>query len=321
MHLIVCSACRGSRLASMSPASGVELLRCQDCGSSQTNPRPTLLELETNYSQAYYGPENVKFIPALEQAVNWITQSRVRKINSLLKPGSKVLEIGCGRGLLLKSLSQLGHECHGTERSALAAARASRTAGIKVYTQALHECGLPGSYFDLVILWHVLEHLEDPRETLGVIFRLTKPDGQLLLEVPNYSSLQARLSGKHWFHLDMAHHLHHFSRSGLQRLLINTGFRLSKTSTFNLEQCPYGALQSFLNLLGLPKEQLYQILKREINPSAPIKLINCLLAAMLLLPATLFSFLEASVNRGGVLRVVAQRNENVLPNPADQDAH
>jgi 2-polyprenyl-3-methyl-5-hydroxy-6-metoxy-1,4-benzoquinol methylase len=88
--------------------------------------------LEAQYSEAYYGPDNVKFVPAVEAFVAWMTRKRAEQVHTLMSEQGRILEIGCGRGLLLQQLAVLGHECHGIERSELAARRAGqrRTSGL-----------------------------------------------------------------------------------------------------------------------------------------------------------------------------------------------
>jgi 2-polyprenyl-3-methyl-5-hydroxy-6-metoxy-1,4-benzoquinol methylase len=149
---------------------------------SYTHPRHNLTQLEEHYSEKYYGPENVKFLLLFESLVGWITARRARKIHQRVAPHSRILEIGCGRGLLLKNLAQLGHECHGSERSELAAQRARKTVGLQIYTTQLEQSDLEPNSFDLVILWHVLEHLEDPEQHLSFLNHLLRPGGLLLLE-------------------------------------------------------------------------------------------------------------------------------------------
>jgi hypothetical protein len=192
--------------------------------------------------------------------------------------------------------------------------------GVKIYTTPLEECGFQEGSFDLAILWHVLEHLEDPSQTFELLSQLLKAGGLLLLEVPNYSSIQSRLAGKHWFHLDTEHHLHHFSNQGLQRLLRRRGFEILKTSTFSAEQCPYGALQSFLNMIGFPREQLYRLLKREIAQPFLKKSVHYALAALLTPAAASFSLAEALLGKGGVLRVTARKLQPE-DGPTSKDAY
>jgi SAM-dependent methyltransferase len=308
MFINACGVCGSSHLLMLPTVlEEIYLLTCQECGTAATFPPPNPEELEQQYSEVYYGRENVKFIATIERVIYALTQRRARWIGGKISAHSKILEIGCGRGILLKALSQLGHECHGIERSRLAAARAQRTPGIEVYAKPLEQCKLPENYFDLVIFWHVLEHLENPAETLHQVSKLLRPGGMLIIEVPNLSSLQSRVFGKHWLHLDLERHLFHFSAGGLSKLLETCGFHQASLRTFSLEQCPFGVLQSFLNWLGLPRGAFYKILKREVSPPLAEKLFHCALAAAALGPATLFALAECLLGRGGVLRVTAQR--------------
>ncbi len=308
MSAETCMACGSSRF-SVDPISSERfcLVRCAGCGLAFTNPKPSAEELEKHYSQAYYGPENIKFLPVLEKILNWITKRRARWINKKIRPHSRVLEIGCGRGVLLEALSHLGHECHGTERSNLAATRAQRIVEIKIYTDPFEQYELPENYFDVVILWHVLEHLENPVLTLTHVSNLLRPRGVLIIEVPNLSSLQARLTGKHWFHLDIQRHLYHFTAKGLTTLLENCGFQIMKMTTFSWEQCPFGALQSFLNGLGLRPQTFYKLLKREVSLRFSSKLFHYSLAGGFFLPSVLLAGLESLAGRGGVIRVTTQK--------------
>lgn len=312
MNPETCVACGSARFSVISTRSVTfHLRRCGQCGTAWTHPKPSTEELETSYSESYYGPENVKFVSVLESVVGWIAQRRAGWIHQKIKAHSRILEIGCGRGLLLNVLSRLGHECHGTERSGLAAKRAQTTVGVKVYTAPLDHCNLEKESFDLVILWHVLEHLENPGQTLAQVFELLRAGGMLVLEVPNLSSLQSRLTGKHWFHLDIERHLFHFPAAGLRKLLKATGFIVIEKGTFSWEQCPFGVLQSFLNSLGLGSDRFYKLLKREIVLPFPLKLLQYALAATLVFPATVFAGFESLLGTGGVIRVTARKTSGI----------
>jgi len=307
MPVTVCIACGADQFGGARLDQENRSLRtCAGCGTSETVPKPDPATLEAQYSEAYYGPDNVKFVPAVEAFVAWMTQKRAARVHALMGGQGRILEIGCGRGLLLHQLAQLGHECHGIERSTLAARRAAQTEGLRIYTQPLEECHFTGQQFDAVILWHVLEHLDHPQATLALISRLLKPGGLLYLEVPNLTSLQSCATGKNWFHLDLEHHLYHFSPDGLRRLLLSSGFQVEKTTTLSLEQGPYGVLQSWLNVIGGERGRFYQILKREISPALRVKLGQFALAGTLAVPSLFFALIEAAIGRGGVLRVVAR---------------
>jgi len=311
MLATACVACGADQLGAPGLDEENRSLRtCAACGTSETFPKPDPATLEGQYSEAYYGPDNVKFVPSVEAFVAWMTRKRAARVHALIGRRGRILEIGCGRGLLLRHLAQLGHECHGIERSPLAARRAAQSKELRVYTQPLEKCPFAEQYFDAVILWHVLEHLDHPQTTLAQISRLLKPGGLLYLEVPNLSSLQSCSTSKNWFHLDLDHHLYHFSLNGLQRLLLSTGFKVEQTTTWSFEQGPYGVLQSWLNATGMEHNKLYRILKREISPTMSTKLGQLAIAGILALPSLFFALVESAIGRGGVLRVVARSGRN-----------
>ena len=158
-----------------------------------------------------------------------------------------MLDVGCGRGVLLSALAERGFESHGFEVSPAAAAGVDPRA-IMGFGKNLEEAAYPRSYFDQVIIWHVLEHLPDPRRTLDEIPPCLKPGGRLVVAVPNYSSLQARCFGAGWFHLDPPRHLYHFPVEGLRRLLESTGFQVDREHHFSLRQNPFGWVQSAAQL-------------------------------------------------------------------------
>jgi SAM-dependent methyltransferase len=308
MNLEACPGC-GFQEFDHKPSAfpGFRLSCCRQCGTAWTSPRPSPEELELYYRSDYYGPENDKFVKPMEMAVEWMNRARARQLHRLLQAPGRVLEIGCGRGLLLYQLARLGHECYGIERSSLAAARARRIAALQVFTRSLEDCRFADCSFDLVVLWHVLEHLENPNDVLKEVHRVLKPGGALVLEVPNFSSLQAQLFGKKWFHLDIPRHLVHYSRNGILQLLNSRQFAVQQVSTMSLEQAPFGALQSLLNCLNFPPETLYKILKREIQVPIMTKGLHMGLAAVLILPSFVFSVVETLFGKGAVLRVFARR--------------
>ncbi len=305
---LACVACGSAFFQLFEPeVPEIEIWRCRTCGTACRYPQPRTEQLDRHYAEDYYGPDNVKFLGTIERVIAWWTRRRALRIDKQIGCRGRVLEIGCGRGLLLRELARLGHECHGTERSELAARRARATAGIHVCTKPLEECGFPEAYFDFVVLWHVLEHLPAPGQTLQLLAKLLKPGGVLYLEVPSLSSWQAQLSGRNWFHLDPDRHLFHFTADGLRQLLGRQHFHYLRRATLSLEQGPYGVLQSWLNGLGFRPQKLYRILKRELAVTTAERWLQFGLAALLLVPAWGFAMLESCFGRGGILRVMARR--------------
>ncbi|MCA9077552.1 MAG: class I SAM-dependent methyltransferase [Planctomycetaceae bacterium] len=236
------------------------LATCLECGLGRLHPLPSPEELGRFYPNEYYGSPGAKFEPMTEAIVRMVGTVHVQSLSRNLQPGSRILDIGCGRGVLLSSLADRGHEVHGMDVSETAVAGADPRADIRV-APCITEVGYPSDHFDQVILWHVLEHLTNPREVLSEINRILKPGGQVIVAVPNFSSWQARWSGAAWFHLDLPRHLFHFPVSGLRRLLTRTDFTVTREQHFSLRQNPFGWVQSAMNKRStLPRNALYNLL-------------------------------------------------------------
>jgi 2-polyprenyl-3-methyl-5-hydroxy-6-metoxy-1,4-benzoquinol methylase len=164
----------------------------------------------------------------------------------------RVLDVGCGRGHLLTAMAQRGWECYGTELSAFPGDERPQPPGagrVTILRGAVEDLPLEHAFFDIVSIWHVLEHVRNPSTTLQTIARTLKQGGVLALAVPNYSSLQRIVFGKHWFHLDCPRHLYHFRRDLLLNWLDEYGLTVEKVGTFSAEQNLFGFVQSALNVI------------------------------------------------------------------------
>lgn len=155
-------------------------------------------------------------------------QRRARWCAHGLQPG-RVLDVGCGNGEMLRALRRLGWDVVGIERTEATAGPARRLE-LEVHAGGLEACRLAASSFDLIILWHVLEHLSDPHAALGELARLLRPAGRVVVAVPNVASWQARLAGPEWYHLDVPRHLYHFDRRTLTHLLARAGLRVERVA-------------------------------------------------------------------------------------------
>src|SRR5206468_4159142 len=112
--------------------------------------------------------------------------SRVERLNEGRK--GRVLDIGCGPGLLLRQFQKAGWGVQGTELSASASAHARETLRLPVHTGDLASAHFADHHFDSVILWHVLEHVPQPEDLLAEVARILRPGGILLAGVPSFGS-------------------------------------------------------------------------------------------------------------------------------------
>lgn len=291
-----------------------QLVTCEGCGLGALFPTPDARRIQSFYPPAYYGSPGAKFEPLVEYGVRAGARFRVKRLAGSLPRAARVLDVGCGRGVMLRALLDLGYEAHGVEISAEAAAGADPRAKVHVAPD-LTQAALPDQFFDAVILWHVLEHLPHPDRVLAELHRILKPGGRLILAVPNYGSWQARLMKSQWFHLDLPRHLYHFTPRTLKRLLQQSGFRCRSLRHFALLQNPFGWLQSLLNrFTSTPRNSLYTLLHQSSGAADACGLTArqrfMLRAAYWLgLPvAGLLSAAEAMFRAGGTITVIAERS-------------
>ena len=294
-------------------AEDFSLIRCEGCGLVATSPPVPAPEIGRWYPPSYYGQGNRRFNAILEAMIPYFRDRRGKEIERFVEKG-RMLDIGCGRGILPALMRERGWEAHGLEFSETAA-RHARELHVPVFVGNLPDSPYEPGSFDAVVLWHVLEHVPDPVEALAKAREILRPGGLLVIAVPNFESLQARFSGRHWFHLDVPRHYHHFGVSVLKRMLDSAGFSIADISHLSLEYNPYGWIQSILNRMGFRFNLLYDLLK---NPSArslrsPVSEmpLQTLLTLAVLPPVVSASFaltlLEVLLRRGGTVEIYARR--------------
>ena len=140
----------------------------------------------------------------------------------------KVLDVGCGNGVILKGLQSEGWKTYGVELNDRASDYARRILGLNVFTGALMDAKFPDSFFDVILFNHTLEHMTSPRRVLAEANRILKAGGLLVISLPNARSIEARLFKSYWFPWELPRHLYHFSFSTLTKILKLNGFKVSK---------------------------------------------------------------------------------------------
>lgn len=141
----------------------------------------------------------------------------------------KLLDFGCGNGRYLAELREYGWQVFGMDASEQAARFGKEKYDLDIAVGQMPDQDFPPNYFDVVTLWHSLEHLHRPIEVLESIHRVLKPDGLLVVGVPNIGGLVPQWFRECWFGLDPPRHLSFFSERTLEEVLMKTGFRVTRT--------------------------------------------------------------------------------------------
>jgi len=316
----VCTFC--NNFATKKLITGVEggksydVFFCEQCAIGVTTPMPSYAELNALYaSESYRTASGKRFNKLLERFIYLFRLGRKRRIEHYVKKG-RILDIGCGRGLFLSLMRTGGWEVAGTEFDEETASYASRTYGIDVKSGVPSEWGFPDESFDVITIAHVLEHSQNPENMLAACRRLLRKDGLLVIAVPSIASLQAVVGKKVWFHLDIPYHLYHFSETGLAGLLKKYSFSISRIRRFDLEQGPFGWIQTMLNLSGIRKNLFYNLLKdpvlrnRELLEATKTEIVFTFILLPVFIPLSfLLSFFESFLlKRGGTIEIYAIKN-------------
>lgn len=218
-----------------------------------------------------------------------------------LDPGSRVLDLGAGDGRLARALARAGHRVTAVEPFREVPAGS----GLTVLRKSVDEVDLPEASFDAAALWHVLEHLPDPLSALERVRRWLVPGGRVLVGVPNVESVQARLGGERWFHLDSERHLVHFTPRGLVALLERAGFTDVQRRSVLVDQALAGMWMTLLNRVTNRRGALRSFIRRE-----PVDRRDLALTAAVALPllptAVLLELGAVAARRGGALAVVGR---------------
>jgi SAM-dependent methyltransferase len=239
LRAIDCRAAAGDQTALR-----VRLVRCA-CGHAFVNPQPNWEELAPFYLSNYHVFADI--LPDAARCDRLIAEKhRGDRLNhARVVVGGRYLDVGCGLGEMVAGMARLGMEAEGVEPSGAAVDRA-RELGLKVFHGMLHDARYPDAVFDSVSMYHVLEHTPDPVEVLAECRRILKPDGELVVGVPNFESRVRGLVGWCWSALDLPRHLHHFTAGSLEQTARRAGLAVAALETESLPVHVEGELATWL---------------------------------------------------------------------------
>lgn len=223
---VKCNLCQSDDTKKLYVKDSFNIVRCRKCGLVYVNPRPTLEELKE-----FYKEKDAHIEPAKERDIFMHRFEKIIKIIEKFKNKGKLLDIGCSYGYFLELAQRHGWESYGVEISDYVSRYCREKLNLNVFTGVVSEAHYPDQHFDVITMFHTLEHASDPRNYLREINRILKRDGLLVVAVPNIESLKAKLTKKNWVLITSHEHLYYFSLKTLIQLLNETGFQPVKVGT------------------------------------------------------------------------------------------
>jgi SAM-dependent methyltransferase len=296
-----CPACGAAALRHWRQATAPDggrtfaLQRCTRCGTARlahADPAPPELYTSGSYAPTRAG---ARLVAAPLEALS----HRLRlRLLAPLPAGARVLDVGAGDGSFVAALRRRGLDAHGIDPTATGGA---------VSALAAEELELEPASLDAAVLWHTLEHLEEPESVLRRIEPALRQDGKLLVGVPDLGSLQAQIGGDRWFHQDVPRHRTHFTRAGVEALLGRVGLRVAEASQLVPEQNLLGMWQTLLNRCTTERDVAFRLAKGERRGSRRDLAATAVLGPVLAAPAVALELAAAAAGRAGTMAVVAVR--------------
>lgn len=304
---LTCPMCSGVDLGpEFKSMQGYDIVRCRNCRLVFTDARtaPPPSELYPPFEQSDTAAQR-----QARSALSLFTLQRAKLVEAS-KPSGRLLDYGAGSGAFARFMAGRGFQAVGLEPYSLGTTL--QESNLRLVRAPLAKVKAELGKFDVITMWHVLEHLEQPVPLLQELRSMLAPGGVLVVSVPNFASWQSVVFKGGWFHLDPPRHLLQFEPSTLADCLSRAGFAVSKEVPFLPEYGTSGWIQSALNRVLPHKNFLYEWVKDRgaLSSMTPVgRAVH--FAASVAGSVPLFAasipveFLAAQSNKAAALTVVA----------------
>ncbi len=268
------------------------------------------MELRDYYPPNYWYTPEATAADRLEQWYRrFVLGDHLRFVERALEESEEsglVLDVGCGGGLFLQMLRERKNvRVAGLDFSLDAANVAWRRAGVPVVCATLSRAPIAPESCAAITMFHVLEHLYEPASYLDAAHRLLRPDGRLIIQVPNAACWQFLLFGERWNGIDVPRHLINFRLTDIDSLLDHCGFEVLRHKHFSLRDNPAGMATSIAPSLDPMARRLRGVVE---TPRERLWKDFVYLALVgISLPFTLF---EAACRAGSTIMVEARKKSS-----------
>lgn len=261
---------------------------------------PNIINLDSYYPKTYR-----KYVGIVNYIVTLKSKYYVKKISNLFdlsKQKLSVLEIGCGDGTMLKEFKKLGWSTQGNERSVTI----DKENLLNISDKPLQS--FEDNYFDLVLMYNSLEHIDNPNTIINHSIKKLKKNGLFICTVPNYLSWQYKFGKNNWFHLDIPRHRNIFSIDSFKVLSNQNFYQLNfKSSTISLDLEFYGWFQTIVNKFTKTNNSFFKYLMK-LDNSFTNFIIGSLLFGIFFIPSLILSIVTLTLKKGSILEIIIKKN-------------
>jgi SAM-dependent methyltransferase len=308
---LLCGSTQSNRLFGASDrlyhttAREFDVVRCAKCGLVRLDPHPDPRELREYYPDNYWFAPDESTASRMEEAYRrLVLRDHVNFVQRSLRDSSAqgpLLDVGCGGGLFLGMMRERGFRVLGLDFSREAAGITWRRHQVPSACALLENAPFRAGTMAGVTMFHVLEHVYDPRAYLSTAHRLLAPDGRLVVQVPNAACWQFRLLGRAWNGVDVPRHLFDFRDRDVDMLMASCGFEVVRRKYFSLRDNPAGLASSLAPSLDPMARRVRRL------PETPRTRLVKDLAYLALAAASLpFTALEAAFRAGSTVMIEAR---------------
>lgn len=258
---VVCNLCQKDSYHLLFKKEGFNIVKCNHCGLVYVNPRPSDEDIKRIYQRADYfkiGAGGIGYRDYLaDEKLHTRTFEREFNIIAKHKNSGNLLDVGCAAGLGLEVAKKKGWKVKGVEISEVACNYAKGKFGLDIFRGSLEEAQYPDCYFDLIMAYGTIEHIQDPMSFLREVKRVLKDGGIFILATPDIGSWL----GKRRFQYKPLEHLYYFNRNTITAMLKTAGLeafgfrrmKVCRSLRFLLERLRYyfKGLTSFSNAIEL----------------------------------------------------------------------
>lgn len=196
--------------------------QCNNCDFLLTNPRPSEEEIGAYYQSSAYISHHDEAKDAMSRIYtsvrDYTINQKVKLINDISQARGSLLDIGCGTGNFIQAAKKDTWHVSGTEPDSGARNVAIKRVGDHIYG-GIQTPELDNGLFDIITLWHVLEHIHNLNDNIVWIKNHLKEHGKIVIAVPNPQSYDAGKYGRFWAAYDVPRHLYHFTKASMKALL------------------------------------------------------------------------------------------------------